>query len=139
MPQPDADPPVLPPGYYRLRPDSARWWSAEELAVVWHAEQWCVVPVVALAVVPQQGPGVAPPHPVASPLRALITAAERTTAAFDRLCRCVDEFEPDDLQACGECRELLDTALLELGRALAGLRGTLELVREEPSDAHPTS
>lgn len=36
------------------------------------------------------------------------------TRIWDMLARCQDEFEPDDLAACGEYRDDLDTAILGL-------------------------
>lgn len=49
---PDTPPPV-PPGFYRLRPDADRWWRHDELSTVYVAGVgWCVVPTVALALLP---------------------------------------------------------------------------------------
>lgn len=36
------------------------------------------------------------------------------TRSWDMLARCSDEFEPDDMAACGEYRDYLDTAILGL-------------------------
>jgi hypothetical protein len=43
--------PALAPGLYR-RPGSDRWWSHDELVVIWYDGRWCVVPRVALAALP---------------------------------------------------------------------------------------
>jgi hypothetical protein len=48
-------------------------------------------------------------EPEPDPLRA---AVERLRGAWDRLSACVDEFEPEDMQACGEHRDQLDGAIL---------------------------
>ena len=40
--------------------------------------------------------------------------ASRLKAAWDRLCACVDEFEPDDMGACTELRDALDDAILKV-------------------------
>jgi hypothetical protein len=47
--------------------------------------------------------------PEPDPLRA---AVERLRGVWDRLSACVDEFEPEDMQACGEHRDQLDGAIL---------------------------
>lgn len=52
----EATAPVLKPGIYRLNPDSGRWWRDDELEVVRHDGRWCVVPVVALARLPESEP-----------------------------------------------------------------------------------
>jgi len=44
--------PVLTPGLYQLR--TARLWDASELVVIWTDVGWAVVPVVALAAVPER-------------------------------------------------------------------------------------
>ncbi len=45
-------------------------------------------------------------------LRAVVAAADGLRYAWDALCRCVDEFEPEDMAACCERRDDLDTAIL---------------------------
>lgn len=60
------------------------------------------------AVLPEQAPG---------PLE---TAVEQLRRAWDRLSACVDEFEPGDMQACGEYRDALDTAILAVLNAAKG-------------------
>jgi hypothetical protein len=52
MPQPETDPPTIPPGLYRLN-ERGRLWSHDELTVIWVAGLgWAVVPRVALAALP---------------------------------------------------------------------------------------
>lgn len=41
----------------------------------------------------------------------VMQAARHLGACWEQLCRCVDEFEPDYPQACGEHRDALDTAV----------------------------
>jgi hypothetical protein len=53
----------------------------------------------------------------------LTTAIKRLQHAWDALGRCSDEFEPADMSACGEYRDLLDTAILAV---LATVKGTCD-------------
>lgn len=45
-------------------------------------------------------------------LRGVARAVEGLQHTWDALCRCVDEFEPEDMAACCERRDDLDTAIL---------------------------
>jgi predicted nuclease with TOPRIM domain len=40
--------------------------------------------------------------------------ARRLKAAWERLCQCTDEFEPNDMTACSEATDELDNAILEV-------------------------
>jgi hypothetical protein len=55
--------------------------------------------------------------------RPLVEAARRLEGAWEALCDCVAEFEPDDMQACGEYRGALDDAILAV---LAAYRAAQE-------------
>jgi hypothetical protein len=48
------------------------------------------------------------------PVTGLIRAACKVTTAWQQVCRCTDEFEPEQPEACAEYRDLLDTAVDEL-------------------------
>lgn len=52
----------------------------------------------------------------------ILTAIMKLQGAWDRLGTCVGEFEPDDMTACGEYRDLLDDAII----------GVLELAHSPP-------
>ena len=51
---------------------------------------------------------------------ALASAARGLESNWDALCHCVDEFEPEDMGACAERRDDLDTASCEVIAALHG-------------------
>lgn len=66
-------------------------------------------------------------------LRAVERAVGHVRGCWDALCRCVDEFEPEDMTACGEYRDFLDSAIVatigaadagrDAGEGAAGVRG----------------
>lgn len=56
-------------------------------------------------------------------LESIRIAADRVKHRWNRLCDCVNEFEPEDMAACGESRDALDDAILKLIAALAAVRG----------------
>ena len=51
--------------------------------------------------------------------KAILEAARSVVRCWDAVVRCVDEFEPEDMGACGETRDALDTALIRLKDVLA--------------------
>lgn len=64
----------------------------------------------------------------------LIAAAEIVSHQFQRLCDCVDEFEPEDMAACSEHRDALDDALFQLGERIVAYRISQRIL---PPDSEP--
>lgn len=62
------------------------------------------------------------PRPDPAQLWARVEDLESTlrylAMAWDNLCECVDEFEPNDMQACSEHRDALDRAILRAIKAV---------------------
>lgn len=70
-----------------------------------------------------------PPDPVPATVRLIGEHGEMRRAlkelrtAWDALCDCIDEFDPNDGEACGERRDALDTAILAALKVLDDTRG----------------
>lgn len=54
----------------------------------------------------------------------LLAAAQRLVRAWDRLCDCVNEFEPEYPEACGEYQQALDDTIAALKELLEGPSAT---------------
>ena len=50
--------------------------------------------------------------------KGVLEAARHVVRRWDDVVRCADEFEPEDMAACGETRDALDTAIIHLKAVL---------------------
>lgn len=51
--------------------------------------------------------------------KAVLEAARNVVRNWGAVVRCVDEFEPEDMSACGETRDALDNAIIRLKNVLS--------------------